>query len=167
MKFANINLGIDVEIDTSSSINNVIIGDRVKIAKRCSIYGGPDNQLELGADSYVGMNSNLNGFKAKLIVGENVSIAQNVNIMVDSGPNASPAMQKLFPIEQGPVTIGNNSWLGANVIIMPNVILGEFCIVAANSFVNKSFPAFSIIGGNPARLIRSLTEDEKRKMLEK
>jgi acetyltransferase-like isoleucine patch superfamily enzyme len=165
MKFANINLGKDVEIDPSTSINNVIIGDRVKIAKRCSIYGGANNFLEIGADSYIGMNAIINGFMAKLVIGENVSIAQNVNIMVDSGPNASPAMQKIFPIEKGPINIGNNCWLGASTIIMPNVTLGEYCIVAANSFVSKSFPAFSIIGGNPARLIRSFTEDEKEKML--
>lgn len=165
MKIANIELGSDVEIDPSSSVNNVIIGNKVKIAKRCSIYGGPKNQLELGTYSYVGMNSILNGFAAKLVIGKNVSIAQNVNIMVDSGPNASPAMQKIFPIEKGPVTIGNNSWLGANVIVMPNVSLGEFCIVAANSYVNKSFPDFSIIGGNPANLIRTFTDEEKEKML--
>jgi len=161
MKFANIQLGTDVEIDPSSSVNNVVIGDRVKIAKRCSIYGGPDNQLELGAGSYVGMNSILNGFRAKLRIGKNVSIAQNVNIMVDSGPNASPAMQKIFPIEEGPVHIGDNCWLGANVIIMPNVNLGEYCIVAANSYVKTSFPDFSIVGGNPAKLIRYFTEEEK------
>ena len=167
MKFAKIDLGRDVEIDTSSSINNVIIGDNVKIAKRCSIYGGPDNQLEIGANSYIGMNTLINGFASKVRIGENVSIAQNVNVMADSGPNASPAMQKVFPIEKGPVNIGNNSWIGASAVIMPNVTLGEYCIVAANSFVNKAFPAFSIIGGNPARLLRSLTEDEKRNMLEK
>lgn len=161
MKFSNINLGTDVEIDPSSSINNVIIGDRAKIAKRCSIYGGPDNQLEVGSDSYVGMNSILNGFRAKLRIGKNVSIAQNVNIMVDSGPNASPAMQKIFPIEEGAVHIGDNCWLGANVIIMPKVSLGKYCIVAANSYVKKSFPEFSIIGGNPAKLIRYFTEEEK------
>ncbi len=166
MKFANINLGADVEIDPSSSINNVVIGDRVKIAKRCSIYGGPDNQLELGSDSYVGMNSILNGFRAKLKIGKNVSIAQNVNIMVDSGPNASPAMQRIFPIEEGPVQIGDNCWLGANVIIMPNVNLGDYCIVAANSYVKKSFPEFSIIGGNPAKLIRYFSEEEKNQMLD-
>jgi acetyltransferase-like isoleucine patch superfamily enzyme len=165
MKFANINLGKDVEIDPSSSINNVIIGDGVKIAKRCSIYGSSDNLLEIGTNSYVGMNSTLNGFAAKLVIGKNVSIAQNTNIMVDSGPNASPAMQSIFPLEKGPVIIGNDCWIGASAIIMPNVSLGEFCIVAANSYVNKSFPAFSIIGGNPARLIRSFTEDEKAKLL--
>ncbi len=165
MKFANIILGSNVDIDPSTTINNVIIKDGVKIAKRCSIYGGPDNQLEIGANTYIGMNTIINGFVAKVIIGENVSIAQNVNIMVDSGPNASPVMQRIFPIEKGPVIIGNNCWLGASSIIMPNITLGEYCIVAANSYVNKSFPAFSIIGGNPARLIRSFTEVEKEKML--
>lgn len=45
MKFANIKLGVDVDIDPSSSINNVIIGDCVRIAKRCSLFGGSDNLL--------------------------------------------------------------------------------------------------------------------------
>lgn len=166
MKVGNIILGLDVEIDPSTSINNVNIGNRVKIAKRCSIYGGPANQLEIGDDSYVGMNSIINGFKSKVSIGKNVSIAQNVNIMVDSGPNASVAMQRVFPIEKGAVTIGDHCWLGANATIMPNVKLGEFCIVAANSYVNKSFPAFSIIGGTPARLLRTFTESEKNMILD-
>lgn len=167
MKFANIYLGSEVEIDPSTSINNVRIGDHVKISKRCSIFGGPDNLLEIGKFTYVGMNSMLNGYAAKLIIGTNVSIAQGVNIMVDSGPNASEPMQKLFPIEKGEVTIGNHCWIGANAVIMPNVKLGEFCVVAANSYVNKSFPAFSIIGGSPARLIRTLTQEEQAKILAK
>ncbi len=165
MKFANINLGKDVEIDVTSSVNNVIIGDCVKIAKRCSVFGGPENLLEIGSNSYVGMNSILNGFSAKLEIGKNVSIAQNVTIMVDSGPNASTAMQNVFPIEKKAVVIGNHVWIGAGSIIMPGVVLGDFCIVAANSYVNKSFDSFSIIGGNPAKIIRTFTEEEKQKLL--
>lgn len=164
MKFANIDLGKDVEIDVTSTINNVLIGDNVKIAKRCSIFGAPENILEIGTGTYVGMNSIINGFAAKLIIGSFVSIAQNVNIMVDSGPNASEDLQKIFPLEKGPVTIGNHCWIGASVIIMPNVNLGEFCVVGANSFVDRSFPAFSVIGGNPARLLRPFTEEEKKMM---
>lgn len=165
MKYANISLGDDVEIDPSSSINNVTIGNHVKIAKRCSIYGSPVNTLEIGNDSYVGMNSIINGFAAKVKIGANVSIAQNVNIMADSGPNASKALQKYFPIITGEVHIGDNCWIGAGAIIMPNVTLGEFCIVAAHSYVNKTFPAFSIIGGNPARVMRAFSEDERNKLL--
>lgn len=160
MKVSNIEIGRNVSIDPTTSINNVKIGDQVKIAKYCSIYGGEDNQLEIGSHSYIGMHSMLNGYVCKLIIGEKVSIAQHVLIMVDSGPNASPAMQKLFPIISGEVSIGDHTWIGAQSIIMPAVTLGEYCIVAANSFVRDSFPDYSIIAGNPARLIRSFTDKE-------
>ena len=164
MKFSNINLGNNVEIDPSTSFNNVNIKDNVKIAKRCSIFGGDKNLLEIGKGSYIGMNTIINGFAAKVTIGKNVSIAQNVNIMADSGPNASKALQGIFPIEKGPVSIGDHCWIGANAIIMPNVALGEFSIVAANSYVNSSFPKYAVIGGSPARLIRKLTNEEINKL---
>lgn len=164
MKFANISLGIDVDIEPSTSINNVVIGDRVRVAKWCNLYGGQNNQLEIGAETYIGMSTVLNGFAAQLSIGKNCSISQFVNIMTDSGPNASPSLQRVFPITRGPITIGNDCWIGASAIIMPNVTLGEFCVVASNSFVNRSFPAFSIIGGTPAVLIRSFTIEERNKI---
>lgn len=158
MLTSNISLGENVVLDTSSTINNVTIGDSVKIAKNCSIFGSSKNILEIGKESYVGMGTLLNGYAAKLTIGENVSIAQNVNIMTDSGPNASEEMQAFFPLINGPVTIGNHSWIGANSVIMPNVVLGEFCVVAANSFVNKNFPAYSVIGGNPAKILKMINK---------
>ncbi len=165
MKLSNIQLGQNVEIDPSTSVNNVLIKDNVRIAKRCSIFGGPDNILEIGENSYVGMNTIINGFVKKIIIGSNVSIAQSVSIICDSGPNASPQLQRLFPLEKGTIKIGNHCWIGAFCMIMPGVELGEFCIVAANSFVKKSFPAYSIIGGTPAKLIRKMTEAEIKKLL--
>ncbi|MFT0695709.1 DapH/DapD/GlmU-related protein [Acinetobacter bereziniae] len=152
----NIFLGANVDIDSTTSINNIKILDGVKVAKRCSLFGSSDNILEIGRNSYVGMNTIINGYKAKIVIGDNVSIAQSVNIMSDSGPNASKEMQKFFPLEVGNVQIGNHCWIGANSIIMPNVVLGEFCVVAANSFVNDSFEPYSVIGGNPARLLKKL-----------
>ncbi|MCL1938263.1 MAG: acyltransferase [Candidatus Azobacteroides sp.] len=154
---SNIQLGIDVYIDPTTSINNVTIGNHVKIAKYCSIFGSTHHPLEIGDNSYIGMLSIINGYAAKVVVGKNVSIAQRVNIMADSGPNASPLMQQYYPILTGNIIIGDHSWIGANAIIMPGVELGEFCVVAANSFVNKSFPSYSVIGGNPAKLLKKLT----------
>ena len=159
MKTANITLGKDVIIDPCTAINNVNIGDNVKIAKNCSIFGAETNILQIGEQSYVGMGTLLNGFREQLTIGKNVSLAQNINIMTDSGPNASKEMQNFFPLIQGPVSIGDHSWIGANSVIMPNVKLGKFCVVAANSFVNKSFPDYSVIGGNPARLIKTLKQN--------
>lgn len=84
--------------------------------------------------------------------------------MVDSGPNASEVLQRIYPIKKGSIYIGDHSWIGASAIIMPGVHLGKFCIVAANSFINSSFPDYSIIGGNPAKLIRKMTETEIKKI---
>ena len=154
---SNIQLGEGVFIDPSTSVNNVTIGNHVKIAKYCSIYGAADHPLEIGDNSYVGMLSILNGYAAKVVIGKNVSIAQRVNIMADSGPNASPEMQQYYPLIKGNITIGDHSWIGANVVIMPGVELGEFCVVAANSFVDKNFPPYSVIGGSPAKLLKKIT----------
>ena len=153
-----------MQLDPSSSINNIIIGNNVRIAKHVSAYGGPNNLLEIGANTYIGMNCILNGFSAKLTIGKYVSFAQNVNIMVDSGPNASSEMQKIYPIYKKEVSIGDHSWIGASAIIMPGVILGKFCVVAAGSFVTTSFPDFSIVGGTPAKLIRNFSDSEIKKL---
>jgi len=164
MKFSNINLGENVTIDPSTSFNNVFINNNVKIAKRCSIFGGEKNPVEIDSNSYVGMNTIINGFVAKVTIGKHVSIAQNVNIMADSGPNASKQLQQIFPIEKGEIQIEDHCWIGASAIVMPNVVLGKYTIVAANSYVNKSFPAYSIIGGSPAKLIRKFTNEEIEKL---
>ena len=147
-------------IDPSTSINNVELGKDVKIAKRCSIFGSDSQKLRIGDNSYIGMNAFINGYLDSLVIGRHVSIAQNVCIMTDSGPNASIEMQKFFPLEKGPVQIGDHSWIGANSIILPNSNLGEFCVVAANSLVKGNFPSYSMIGGNPAKIIRMIGKDD-------
>lgn len=67
----------------------------------------------------------------------------------------SPSDQPLF--SKGPVRIGKNCFIGIRAVIMPGVILGDCCVVGANSVVTKSFPAGSVVAGAPARLIRRNT----------
>ncbi|WP_352232128.1 DapH/DapD/GlmU-related protein [Marivivens sp. LCG002] len=57
--------------------------------------------------------------------------------------------------EERPVKIGNDVWIGTRSIILPGVSIGDHSIIGAGSIVTKSFPAYSVIGGNPAQLIRS------------
>lgn len=156
MEISNITLGAEVKVDPTTSINNVAIGDRVKIAKYCSVYGSSKYILQIGADSYIGMFSILNGYSANLKIGKHVSIAQNVNIMTDSGPNASPLMQTLYPIVKGAVTIEDHVWLGAGVTIAPGVKIGRCSIIGANSFVNGEVEPYALYAGNPAVFVKRI-----------
>lgn len=167
MEISNIFVGENVIIDETSSVNNVKIGNNVKISKYCSVYGSKRNILVIGDNSYIGMFTIINGYSDLITIGNNVSIAQNVNIMADSGPNASPSLQRVFEIVHGSVTIEEGCWIGAGAIIMPNVHIGKYSVVGANCFLDRSFDEFSIIGGTPARLIRRMSEDETNLILEK
>lgn len=61
---------------------------------------------------------------------------------------------------KGDTVIGNDVWIGHKAVNMPGVTIGDGSIVAAWSVVTKSFPPYSVIGGNPARLIRKRFDDE-------
>ena len=58
-----------------------------------------------------------------------------------------------------PITIGNNVWLGAGVIVLSGVTIGDGAVVGAGSIVTKSIPANSLAVGNPARVIREIKND--------
>lgn len=158
MKIQNISIKESLEIDDSSSVNNCELGHGIKVSKRTVIYGAEACAVKIGNDCYIGMNCCLNGYDAELIIGNNVSIASNVTIITGSGPNASSEMQKYYPIVKDPIKIGDHSWIGDNVTILPGVNLGKFCVVAANSVVKNSFADYSVVGGNPAKLIKKLNQ---------
>ena len=65
---------------------------------------------------------------------------------------------------KGPIYIGKYSFIGANSIIMPNTTIGKGCIVAAFSYVSGNFPDFSIIAGNPAKVIGDVRKIDKRNL---
>lgn len=62
------------------------------------------------------------------------------------------------------VVIGENCWIGARVFICPGVLIGDGCIIAGGSVVTKSFPSLSVIGGNPAKLIKLRDKYDYEKM---
>jgi acetyltransferase-like isoleucine patch superfamily enzyme len=67
----------------------------------------------------------------------------------------------------GDVSIGSDVWIGSNVTIMSGVTIADGAVVAANSHVVKSVPAYGVVGGNPARLIKyRFGEEEIRRLME-
>ena len=59
-----------------------------------------------------------------------------------------------------PVTIGNDCWFGANVVVCPGVTIGDGCVIGAGSVVTKDVPENSFAAGNPARVIRPITAED-------
>ena len=61
---------------------------------------------------------------------------------------------------KGPTRIGDNVWLGANVVVTSGVTIGERCVIGANSVVTQDVPPFSIAAGAPAKVLRAVTYDD-------
>ncbi|MBR4657475.1 MAG: acyltransferase [Oscillospiraceae bacterium] len=101
--------------------------------------------------------SNISSTEPYLIrIGDNVSISSNVSFCTHDN-----AIIKVIPGKTdvvGPITIGNNCFIGMNSILMLGVTLDDNCIVGAGSVVTHSFPSSSVIAGNPARRICSAAE---------
>ncbi len=160
MIVAEIQLGTDVDIHPSSTINYVNIGDHTKIGKGCHILGGPGQPVEIRGHTIIGMFTVIEGIRARVQIAENVSIAQQTVIVSDWQVPPGFRLASLFPLPAAPIFIGNNTWIGSSCIIAPGVTIGECCIIATNSYVNEDVPPYSIYGGNPAKLIRKLDPKE-------
>ncbi len=64
-------------------------------------------------------------------------------------------------VKRAKIVVGNKAWIGFNSIIMKGVNIGEGSIVASGSVVTKSIPKWTIVGGNPAKIIREIPEHER------
>ena len=98
---------------------------------------------------------------AKVAIGNNVFIAPNVAIYTAGHP-VHYEMRNTF-LEYGiPMTIGGNCWIGGNVVICPGVNIGEGSVIGAGSVVTKDVPKNVIAAGNPCRVIRKITDEDKK-----
>ncbi len=95
-------------------------------------------------------------------IGDNVQIAPNVAIYTAGHPVHPATRNTLY--EYGiDVTIGNNVWIGGNVVICPGVTIGDNALIGAGAVVTKDIPAWSIAAGNPCRVIRKITEADRNR----
>ena len=113
-------------------------------------------KLKVGDNSAIGKRSEISLNGGEITIGNFVRIASNVFIT-----NANHAFSKTdTPIMEQEVVIRNviiedDVWIGHAAIILPGVSIGKGAIVAAGSVVTKNVEAFTIVGGNPARFIKS------------
>ena len=134
LPFNQFSLGKNSTIEDFSTINNgvgdVIIGDRSRIGFGCVVIG----PVKIGNDIMFAQNIVVSGLNHGY---------QDVNTPIS-----------LQPVETKQIIIEDNVWIGANAVITAGVIIGKQSIVAAGSVVTKSVPPFTIVGGNPAKILK-------------
>lgn len=116
-------------------------------------YFGNGFEITLGDNSGIGLNARLSG---PINIGQNVMMGPEVMIYTS---NHCSARTDIPMIEQGetdkaPVTIEDDVWIGARAILLPGVTVGRGAIIAAGSIVTKDVSPYTVVGGNPARVIK-------------
>ena len=126
--------------------------------------------MSFGKYSYGSPNVFWNNSEAKLIIGNFCSIASNVNIYLGGNHRTDfittypfgTIHQNIFnsfespghPATKGDVIIGNDVWIASDVNIMSGVTIGDGAVIANGSHVVKNVEPYSLVGGNPAKLIK-------------
>ena len=124
---------------------------RVWALRQCGFSVGQDVYIASGLMLSF-MNSDTS---CKLTIGDRVSIGPRVTIILASDANHSKLVQ-YFPAVRGSIEIENDAWIGAGVILLPNVIIGECAVIAAGAVVNANAASYSVNGGVPAKEIRKI-----------
>lgn len=110
--------------------------------------------IELGENFYMNVNCVILD-EAKVTFGNNVFVAPNCSFYTAGHPFDLEQRNKGLEYAR-PITVGDNVWIGGNVVVVPGVNIGDNCVIGAGSVVTKDIPANSLAAGNPCKVIRKI-----------
>ena len=116
--------------------------------------------IEVGKNFFANYNCTILDV-AKVKFGDNCMLAPNVSIYTAGHPVHPMARNAMYEYGKE-VTVGNNVWIGGSTVILPGVHIGDNVVIGAGSVVTKDIPDWSIAVGNPCRVIRKITDEDKR-----
>ncbi len=118
------------------------------------------NHIKVGKNFFANYNCTILDV-SKVTFGDNCMLAPNVAIYSAGHPVHPESRNSMY--EYGiDVTIGDNVWIGGNAVICPGVTIGSNTVIGAGSVVTRDIPEWSIAAGNPCRVIRKITEEDKK-----
>jgi acetyltransferase-like isoleucine patch superfamily enzyme len=163
---SNLLVGRDTIIEDGVEINcltrqGIHFGDRVSVGKYAiirpsNIYGGPIGEgLVLGNHSNIGPYNYI-GCSGKITIGNNVMLGPRVSIYAENHVFDNPNLTiKEQGVQRLDVIIEDDCWIASNAVILAGVTIGKGSVIAAGAVVTESVPAYSVVGGVPAKIIKS------------
>ena len=116
--------------------------------------------IEVGKNFFANYNCTIIDV-AKVKIGDNCQFAPNVSIYTAGHPIHPESRNTMY--EYGiEVTIGDNVWIGGNTVIVPGVHIGSNTVIGAGSVVTKDIPDWVVAAGNPCKVIRKITEENRK-----
>lgn len=151
----------------SQKIRNVVYKSINMIDDTVEFRGGAyivcPYMLKIGKNVFINRNCNFYNYwneDAIIEIGDNVTIGFNVSLITASH-DILDAEQRADhnKIVCKPITIGRGAWIGAHAIILPGVIIGDGAVVAAGAVVADNVSPNTVVGGVPAKIIKSLEKN--------
>jgi len=117
------------------------------------------SRLEIGQNTYIGEGCNIRASGGTILIGSDCLIAQSVTVVASNHSIALKDKIKLqgSDFKKNKITIGDDVWLGASVVVLPGVNIGKGAVVGAGSVVTKDVQEYAVVAGNPAKHLKFRT----------
>lgn len=154
-------LGDDVEIDAMSK-EGLFLGDDCSIGRGSSLRL-TNNISNIGKGVHIGNHFSCGdytffGANGGITIGDDVRMGQSVRFHAQNHVFDKTGLIRLQGTTSKGIAIGNNCWIGSGVVFLDGARIGNGCVVAANSLVNKEFPDNVVIMGQPAKIVKKRVE---------
>jgi len=181
--YRNANIGDNVSIGSYTKMNEVNVSSGCSVGSYCSIAnmeieenshiergvaftGFRKGHISIGSNCYLGIGTVMD-WSGNITIGDYVHIAGPsasfwTHSSVFQALNADPLSDHSLKITDS-ISIGSNCWIGGGVVFYPGVTVGDHSIVLPNSVVNRDVVGFSMVGGNPCKLIKKVEADSEQK----
>lgn len=133
---------------------NISLGRNVYVGHQSILKGYYKNELTIGDETWIGQQVFMHA-AGGLTIGARVGIGPGVKILTSQHREAGRDTPVLFsPIELAPVVIADDADLGIGAIVLPGVTIGRGAVVGAGAVVTRDVPAYAVVAGSPARILR-------------
>ena len=133
---------------------NISLGRNVYVGHQTILKGYYKNELRIGDETWIGQQVFMHA-AGGLTIGARVGIGPGVKILTSEHREAGREVPVLFsPLELAPVVIDDDADLGIGAIVLPGVHVGRGAVVGAGAVVTRDVPAYAVVAGSPARILR-------------